>query len=172
MASNSKRSISDVAAAAKRSRGRRNFPTEEGQQLQPDDSSSTYSDICTYCTANLAFDPLRVLLRRLLFLNTNKTKYVSVGFYPACDYLPLLEFGVIRSCRSKAIILTYKQVYTLAQCLPAVADAMWKEGKEEDTPFIKCESGNFLLGMPKRRRGFSILYVGSEYISLPSLDLH
>jgi len=71
----------------------------------------------------------RVLLRRLFFLNANKTKHVSVGFYPARDYLPLVEFGVIRSCGSKAIILTDEQVYMLAQCLPAVADAMYKEGK-------------------------------------------
>ena len=49
---------------------------------------------------------------------------------------------------------------------------MSKEGKEEDTPVIKCESGNFPLGMPKRRRGLTRLYVGSEYICLTSLDLH
>jgi len=81
---------------------------------------------------------------------------VSVGFYPARDYLPLVEFGVIRSCRSKAIILTYKQVYTLAQCLPAVADVMSKEGEEVETPVIKCESNKFRLGMWKRRRGFTV----------------
>jgi len=76
----------------------------EEQQLPPE--SSAYSDICTYWAANPAFDPQRMLLRRLLFLNTNKTKYVSVGFYPARDYLPLVEFGVIRICGSNAIILT------------------------------------------------------------------
>jgi len=104
-------------------RGARGTPPEE---LPPD----AYSDICTYWAANPAFDPQRVLLRHLFFLNANKTKYVSVGFYPARDYLPLVEFGVIRSCGSKAISLTDDQVYTLAQCLPAIADAMCKEGKE------------------------------------------
>ena len=115
-----KRSVSDVAAPAKRQRAR-NPPPQEGL---PPEASSTYSDICTYGAANPAFDPQRVLVRRLFFLNTNKTKHVSVGFYPARDYLPLVEFGVIRSCRSKAIILTDEQVYTLAQCLPVFADAM------------------------------------------------
>jgi len=100
----SKRSATDVAAAAKRRRGKRKLRTVQGQQLPPD----AYSDTCTYCATNPAFDPQRVLLRRLFFLNANKMKYVSVGFYPASDYLPLVEFGVIRSCGSKAIILTDK----------------------------------------------------------------
>ena len=113
-----------------------------------------------------------MLLRCLFFLNANKTKYVSVGFYPARDYLPLVEFGVIRCCRSKAIILTDEQVYTLAQCLPTFANAMCKEGKEVETPVIKCESGNFRLGMPKRRLGLTRLYTVSKYICLTSLDLH
>jgi len=113
-----------------------------------------------------------VLLRRLFFLNANKNKYVSVGFYPSRSYLPLVEFGVIRSCRSKAINLTDEQVYTTAQCLPAVADAMCKEGKDVETPIMKCERGNVRLGTPKRRRGLTRLYVGSEYICLTSLDLH
>jgi len=99
-----KRSITNVVAA--KLRRKRNFPKEE-QQLPPDASSSTaHSDICTYWAA----DPQRVLLRRLFFLYANKTKLVSVGFYPARDYLPLMEFGAIRSCGSNAIILTDEQV--------------------------------------------------------------
>jgi hypothetical protein len=35
-----------------------------------------------------------MLLRRLFFINEYRTKYVSVGFYPASDYLPLVEFGL------------------------------------------------------------------------------
>jgi len=96
---------------------------------------------------------------------------VSVGFYPAHDSLPLVEFCVIRSYGSKAIILADEQVHTLAQCLPAIADAMCKVGTE-GTPVIKCESGSFQLGLPRSRRGLTTQYVGSEYICLTSLDLH
>ena len=42
-------------------------------------------NICTYWPNNLAFDPNWVLLRRLFFINEDRTKYVSVGFYPARD---------------------------------------------------------------------------------------
>ena len=52
------------------------------------------TNFCSYWTKNRAFDPKRVLLRRLLSINQDRTKYVSVGFYPARDYLPLVEFGL------------------------------------------------------------------------------
>ena len=52
-------------------------------------------NICTYWPNNPAFDPKRVLLRSLFFINEDRTKYVSFGFYPARDYLPLAEFGVL-----------------------------------------------------------------------------
>jgi len=54
------------------------------------------NNFCTYWPNNPAFDPKRVLLRRLFFINEDRTKYVSVGFYSARDYLPLVEFGVDR----------------------------------------------------------------------------
>jgi len=162
---------SDVAAAAKRRKRKRNLPTEEEVTQLPSDAS-TYSFICTYWAANPASDPQIVLLRRLFFLNASKNNYVTVSFYPARGYLPLVEFGDIRSCGPKAIILADEQVYTLAQCLPDFADSMCKEGKEVVPPTIKCESDNFRLGMPIRRRGLTRLYVDSEYICLTSLDQH
>jgi len=47
---------------------------------------------------------------------------MSVGFYPARDYQPLMEFGAIRMGGSKSVILTVEQVYTLAECLPKTHD--------------------------------------------------
>ena len=41
----------------------------------------------------LLFDPNRVLLRRVFFLDHDKTRYISVGFYPARNYQPLVEIG-------------------------------------------------------------------------------
>ena len=53
-------------------------------------------NICTLWPNNPAFDPKRVLLRRLFIINDDRTNYVSVGFYPARDYLPHVEVGVLR----------------------------------------------------------------------------
>jgi len=43
---------------------------------------------------------------------------VSVGFYPARDYQPLVEFGVIWKGGSKSLILADEKVAALADCLP------------------------------------------------------
>jgi len=95
--------------------------------LPPDTSfSSAYCDISTYWAVNPSFDPQKFILRRLFFIDANKTKYVSVGVYPARDYLPLVELCVILSCGSKSIILTDEQVYTPAQYLPTIADSTCK----------------------------------------------
>ena len=68
-----------------------------------------------------AFDPNSVLLRRLCFLNDDKSKYVSVGFYPAQNYLPLVEFGGAKLLR---MLLTSDHVALMAERLPALVEAM------------------------------------------------
>ena len=78
-------------------------------------------NICTYWPNNPAFHPKRVLLRRLFFINEDRTKYVSVGFYTARDSLPLVEFGVLRRAWGpKTLILGDEQVDALAETLPTL----------------------------------------------------
>jgi hypothetical protein len=48
------------------------------------------------------FEPQRLLLRGLFFINSDRTKYVSVGIYPGRDYDVLLEFG---GCKQTPIFL-------------------------------------------------------------------
>ena len=82
------------------------------EQLQP-------TKICTYWPTNPAFVPKRVLLRRLFFINEDQTKYVSVGYYTARDYLPLVEFGVVRrGGEPKTLILSHEQVDAMSEGLP------------------------------------------------------
>ena len=83
------------------------------------------TNICTYWPNNSAFDPKGVLLRRLFFMNEDRTKYVSVGFYPARDYLLLVEVGVLRSGGGpKTLILSDEQVDVLAETLPTLRKDM------------------------------------------------
>jgi len=42
---------------------------------------------------SLLFDANRVLLRRVFFLDPEKTRYISVEFYRAKKYQPLVEIG-------------------------------------------------------------------------------
>ena len=67
-----------------------------------------------------AFDPNRALLRRVFFLDENKTRYVSVPFYPSMGYMPMVEFG---GSKIGPIRLTEQQVTALAEHLPPLCDA-------------------------------------------------
>ena len=53
----------------------------------------------------------------MFFINENKSKYVSVGFYPARDYQTLVEFDAIQRAGSKSLILIDKQFATLTDYL-------------------------------------------------------
>jgi len=64
----------------------------------------TTNDVCTYWRLNPAFDPKRVLLRRMFIINENKTKYVYVGYYPARDYQPLVEF---QKCQLSKVVIGF-----------------------------------------------------------------
>jgi hypothetical protein len=109
------------------------------------------------------FDPNRLLLRRIFFIDGDKTKYVSVGFYPARDYQHLVEFGTIRrgGGGSKSIILANEHVNWLAERLPEGSDM--------------CETGSVSGGgnsrLTRNRRGVARLYFDTQYISLTSQDL-
>jgi hypothetical protein len=84
---------------------------------QPNTVLAPTFDACTFLeeTVSAQFDPHRVLLRCVFFINLDRTRYVSVGFYPAQNYQPLVEFG---GSRIKPITLNEKQVATLAVHLP------------------------------------------------------
>ena len=71
--------------------------------------------------ADLSGASARVLLRRVFFLNEEKTRYVSVGFYPSENYRVLVEFG---GPRIVPIRLAEQHVRTLMEALPALCDAM------------------------------------------------
>ena len=81
------------------------------------------ADACTYLEGQLLFEPNKVLLRRVFFLDPEKTKYISVGFYPARNYQPLVEIG---SPKSTPIVLKDQHVKTLSEHLPAQIDALWR----------------------------------------------
>jgi hypothetical protein len=103
----------------------RRAPTDAEAVVNGASEPPTPVDASTYTggSVDLLFDPKRVLLRRVYFLNPEKTKYISVGFYPARNYQPLVEIG---SPKSTPIILTDWHVKTLSQHLTAQVDAQWR----------------------------------------------
>ena len=117
-----------------------------------------------YEGVNLIFDPKRVLLRRLFFINEDRTKYVSVGFYPARDYHPFMEFGSVKKNGTTIIILDDRQVEKMAECLPRIFESMCgneQYGYKEDD-FRLNTTGSYRIAR---------LYLGKQYIGLRLGDL-
>jgi hypothetical protein len=104
-----------------------------------------------------AFDPKRVLLRRIFFINQDKTKYVSIGYYPARNYEPLVEFG--GSVRINPIILTEPQVRFLAESIPDMCISMCNG---QQTTFKNANVRLATTGNLDVAR----LYLGSHYVSI------
>jgi len=85
---------------------------------------------------------------------------VSVDFYPARDYLPLVEYGFLRRAGGpKAINLSDEQVDALAEILPTLREDMCRG----EAGGCRCESGAFRLDVTRSRRT-SRLYVNSHLI--------
>ena len=111
MASRRKRSYAVVAAAAHFARRMRM------EQLE--------NNMCTCWTANPTYDPKCVLLRRLFFINEDSTKYVSVGFCPARNYMTPVNFRVVLiGGGPKTIKLSDEKVDAMAEGLPKLREAM------------------------------------------------
>ena len=93
---------------------------------------------------------------------------MSVGFYSARGYQPLVKFAVVRTgAGSKTIILNNKHVYFMAEGLPKLRHAMCSG---EPVSCSECKSGAFRLNVTKSRR-MARLYSDSQYISLTLPDI-
>jgi len=70
-------------------------------------------DTCNFYVEalNPALNPKRILLQHVFFIDEDRTKYVSVSFYPARDYQNFVELGAL-------LILTDQHVKTMAENLP------------------------------------------------------
>jgi len=95
-------------------------------------------DTCDFYAeaVNLAFDTKRVLLRRLFFIDEDRTKYVSVGFYPNRDYQTFVEFGSVKKNGYTILIPDDRQVNKMAECVPRICESMC--GNEQ----YGCKEGN------------------------------
>ena len=98
---------------------------------------------CTY--VGPAFDPNSVVLR-LFFLNDDKSRYVSVGFYPAHNYQPLVEFG---GTRLLPLIPPVRYVNIVVERLPGYVETMclnehfvWRY---EDKVFRMNSTGSYMI---------------------------
>jgi len=125
-------------------------------------------DACNYLEGQLLINPNKVLLRRIFFLDPEKTKYISVGFYTARHYQPLVEIG---GPKSAPVILTDQHVKTFSEHLPAQIDALWRgEFYVMDGEFAMHSASPFntailTVGKKKNRRSVLIKLNDLRYLS-------
>jgi hypothetical protein len=72
-------------------------------------------------TVDLLEQSPQVLLRHAFFLNNEKSRYVSVGFYPARFYYALIEFG---GAHLLPVIINEQHLIALSERLPMICEAM------------------------------------------------
>jgi len=99
--------------------GKSSSNTGDSKRVRPPELDMYLNTDCI----NPLFDPSSVLLRRVFFLDPEKTKYISVGFYPSRNYQNLVEIGSPKSNP----ILTDLHVKTLAQNLPAQCEVLCRD---------------------------------------------
>ena len=125
-------------------------------------------DACTYLEGQLLIDPNKIILRRVFFLETEKTKYISVGFYPARQYQPMVEIG---SSKSTPVVLTDQHVKTLSEHLPAQIDALWRgdfynvmDGEFAMHSASQFDTAILTMGKKKNRRSMFIKLNDLRYL--------
>ena len=102
-------------------------------------------------------------------MDHEKTKYISVGFYPARNYQPLVEIG---SPTSTPIVLMDQHVKTLSEHTPAQVDVLWRGGFYNvlDGEFAMHSASPFntailTLGKKKHRKSMFIKLNELRYLS-------
>ena len=120
-------------------------------------------DTCNFLIEAVSpeFDPNRVLLQRVFFINEEKTRYVSIGFYPARNYQPLVEFG---GSKIKPVLLAEQYVATMADCLPRICQSMCDNEQygRSDGPFRLNTTGSYRVAR---------LYMDKHYVALKFQEL-
>jgi len=78
-------------------------------------------DACLDVVSAALVNPNRAMLRRVFFIAEDKSKFVSVGFFPARGYQPLAEFG---GAKKLPLLLNAQQLQTMADNIAALCNAL------------------------------------------------
>jgi len=96
---------------------------EEDEECGPDPKRvrAPELDTCLEVFTVALGNPNRALLRRVFFVAEDKSKHVSVGYYPARGYQPLAEFG---GAKKLPLLLNDQQLQSMAANIAALCDAL------------------------------------------------
>jgi len=132
---------------------------EEESNGDPDQKRIQAPELDTFLevfTTALA-KPYRALLRRVFFFAEDKSKYVSVGYYPARGYQPLPEIG---GAKMLPLLLNVQQLQTTAESIAALCDAL------STNEHYKKTDGDFKINTTVSYR-----YLGKQYMTFTYEEL-
>jgi hypothetical protein len=95
------------------------------------------------------------LLRRVFFIAEDKSKFVSVWYYPARGYQPLADFG---SAKKVPLLLNAQQLQTMADNIAALCNALStnEHFSKKDGDFKMNTTGSYRIAR---------VYLGKKYLS-------
>ena len=151
------------------SRKRRNVLEEEGI-IKPRGATAA-PNICTLPVEGInPLDPNRALLRRVFFLNDDRSKYVSVAYYPAQGYTALVEFGTAKNVPMRlreqhfTMLTDHIQGFLAALC----ADEYYRTGVQNNFSIVTGGSYKTVfmhLGLGKQRKQFVFKMHELQYLN-------
>ena len=139
--------------------GKRRMQPDEGE-IEPK-RVMTPTVTCESIGISPAFDPNRVLLRRVFYIGPEKTKYVSIGFYPSRNYQPLVELG---GPEKIPILLADRHVGFLAEHLPALIEGLCTNER------YACRDEDFRMNTTAGYR-VARMNLGTQFISFKLREL-
>jgi len=134
-------------------------PANEGDTLPTRVIRAPEIDLCNSFPETIispAFDPTRVLLRRIFFIGPEKRKYVSTGFYPKRNYQPLVELG---GPRTVPLLLTDGHMQFLADHLSRQITGLCTN------EYYSCSDGEGLRMNSTGSFRVARVYLGKQYIA-------
>jgi len=118
-------------------------------------------DTCLDVVSTALANPNRAMLRRVFFITEGKSKFVSLGFYPARGYQPLAEFG---GAKKLPLLLNAQQLQTMADNIAALCNALAtnKQFSTKDGDFKMNTTGSYRVAR---------VYIDKQFLSFTYEEL-
>jgi len=112
-------------------------------------------DTCMDMVGTVLANPNRAVLRRVFFIAEDKSKFVSVAYFPARGYQPLAEFG---GAKKLPLLLDIQQLQILAENIASLCNAL-----SANEHFSKKDGGLKMSTTGSYR--IARVYLGKHYLS-------
>ena len=132
-----------------------------GLLIEPTSVPAPELDTCLDVVSTALANPNTAILRRVFFIAEDKSKFVSVGFFPARGYQPLAEFG---GAKKLPLLLNAQQLQTMSDNIAALCNALAtnEQFSTKDGDFKMNTTGSYRVAR---------LYIDKQFLSFTYEEL-